>query len=165
MQDARGNGRLAQIEILTETTTYPIETNGESDLPEAEDSPENGKEAELVRSYNEGKRNFSMANLHGANLQGARLQNARLFMADLRKANLQGANLQGTKLRGANLGEADLRGADLRGADLLEVNLAGAKLAGARLDDMTQISTTWRLICETINDSNNGHRSNVKTST
>lgn len=165
MQDDRGNGRLAQIEILTETTTYPLETDGESDLPEAEGLPGNGTEAELVRLYNEGNRDFSMANLYRASLQGARLQNARLFMADLRKANLQGANLQGAKLRGADLREADLRGADLRGADLLEVNLAGAKLAGVKLDDMTQISTTWRLICETINDGNNGHRPNAKTPT
>jgi hypothetical protein len=163
MQDVKENGQLAQDEpILAETTTYPLETGSESKPSEAENPSGNGNVWELLRSYNEGNRDFAMANLCRASLQGVHLQNARLFMADLRKANLQGANLQGAKLRGADLREADLRGADLRGADLLEVNLAGAKLAGVKLDDMTQISTTWRLICETINDGNNGHKSNSR---
>ena len=158
MQDAERNGRPTQVKpILTETTTYPLEIDSKSEPSEAETPSGNGKGSKLVRLYNEGDRDFSMANLYRANLQGVRLQNARLFMADLRKTNLQGANLQGAKLRGADLSEADLRGADLRGADLLEVNFAGAKLAGAKLDDLTQISTTWRLIFETINDGNNGH--------
>jgi hypothetical protein len=166
MQYVKGNGQLAQDKpILTETTTYPLDMVIESEQPEAENPSGNGKVSEFVRLYNEGKRAFSMANLRKANLQGARLQNARLFMADLRKANLRGANLQGAKLRGADLGEADLREADLRGADLLEVNLAGAKLAGAKLDDMTQIDSTWRLIFETINDGNNGHKPKEKIST
>lgn len=159
MQDAKGNGRLAQTKpILTETTTYPLEIGSESEPPETKIPSGNGKVSELVRLYNEGNRDFSMNNLREANLQGACLQNARLFMADLREANLRGANLQGAKLRGADLSEADLRGADLRGADLLEVNLTGAKLAGAKLDDRTQIDATWRLIFETINDGNNGHK-------
>ncbi len=165
MQDARGNGRLAQIEpILTETTTYPLEIGGASKPPETKAPSGNGKVSELVRLYDEGDRDFSMTNLYRANLQGARLQNARLFMADLRKANLRGANLQGAKLRGADLREADLRGADLRGADLLEVDLTGAKLAGVKLDGTTQISATWRFICETINDGNNGHGPNARAS-
>ena len=158
MQDGKGNGRVAQVEpILTDTTTYPLEISSESESAEVENSPRNGRALELVRLYNEGNRDFSMANLYRANLQGVCLQNARLFMTDLRKANLQGADLQGAKLRGADLREADLRRADLRGADLLEVDLVGAKLAGIKLDALTQISTTWRLICETINDDSNGH--------
>jgi hypothetical protein len=160
MQDAKGNGGKGQNgPILTETTTYALKIGGESASSEVGALLGNRKGAELVRLYDEGNRNFALASLYRANLQGARLRNARLFMADLRKANLRGANLQGAKLRGANLGEADLRGADLRGADLLEVNLTGAKLAGAKLDDATQINATWRLICETINDGDNGHRS------
>jgi len=158
MQDGKGNGRIVQAEpILTETTMYPLEISGESELPEAGNPWGNERALEVIRLYTKGNRDFSMANLYQANLRGIRLQNARLFMADLRRANLQEANLQGAKLRGADLSEADLRGADLRGADLLEVNLAGAKLAGVKLDDMTQINATWRLICETINDGNNGH--------
>jgi uncharacterized protein YjbI with pentapeptide repeats len=158
MQDAKGNGRLKRESILTQTTAYPLKINGESNPPEAGTSLGNRKGAELVRLYDEGNRNFALTSLYRANLQGARLQYARLFMADLRKANLRGANLRGAKLRGADLGEADLREADLRGADLLEVNLTGAKLAGAKLDEATQISATWRLICETINDGKNAHR-------
>jgi hypothetical protein len=165
MQDAKGNGRVAQIEpILFGTTTYPLETSGEPEPTKAEGPSEDERASELVRLYNEGKRAFSMANLRRANLQGARLQNVRLFMADLRKANLRGADLQGARLRGADLSEADLREADLRGADLLEVNLTGAKLAGVKLDDVTQIDATWRLICETVNDGNNEHKPNSKTS-
>ncbi len=169
MQDMKGNGRLAQDKpILAETTSYPIGIDSESKPSETEDPSGNGSVSEFVRSYSKGDRDLAMANLYRANLQGAHLQNARLFMANLRKANLRGANLQGAKLRGADLGEADLRGAnlggaDLRGADLraanlLEVNLTGAKLAGAKLDHKTQIDATWRIICETINDGNNGHR-------
>lgn len=158
MQDGKGNGRVAESEpILTETTTYPLETSGESEPPEAGNPWGNERALELIRQYSKGSRDFAMANLYRANLQGVHLQNARLFMADLRKANLQGANLRGAKLRGADLSEADLRDADLRGADLLEINLAGAKLIGAKLDNRTQISSTWRFIFETINADNNGH--------
>jgi hypothetical protein len=164
MQDAKRNGRATQIEpILITTTMYPLETDGEPKPSKAESPSENERASELVRLYNEGKRTFSMADLRRANLQGVRLQNVRLFMADLRKANLRGADLQGARLRGADLSEADLREADLRGADLLEVNLAGAKLAGVKLDDVTQIDATWRLICETVNDGNNGHKPKSRT--
>jgi uncharacterized protein YjbI with pentapeptide repeats len=164
MQDANGNGRPEQIEpILTETTTYSIETS-KSKPSDTENSSGNERVIELLRLYDEGNRDFAMSDLYNANLQGVCLQNARLFMADLRKANLQGANLQRAKLRGADLREADLRDADLRGADLLEVNLIGSKLAGVKLDNTTQISTTWRIICETVNDGNNGHKPKKKTS-
>ena len=163
MQDAKGNGRLAQAKpIIAESTAYSLVLDGES---EADTSSGNGKAMELVRLYDEGNRDFAMADLHRADLQGVNLQNARLFMANLRKANLRGANLQGAKLRGADLYEADLREADLRGANLQEVNLIGAKLAGAKLDNVTQISVTWRLICETVthdNNRNNGHKSNSR---
>jgi hypothetical protein len=158
MHDMKGNGQIVQVRpILTETTTYPLEIGSQPAPLETENPSENGGISKLVRLYNEGNRDFSMANLYQASLQGAHLQNARLFMANLRRANLRGANLRAAKLRGADLREADLRGADLRGADLLEVNFVGAKLAGAKLDQKTQIDPTWRLIFETVNDGGNGH--------
>jgi uncharacterized protein YjbI with pentapeptide repeats len=162
MHDAKGNGRWARDKpVLTETTTYLLEIGSADKSRPSRMQPRtcaDVKESDLVKLYREGKRSFPKADLHGANLQGASLLHIRLTMADLRQANLRGANLQGARLRGADLEDADLREADLRGANLKDANLIGAKLTGAKLDDVTQISTTWRLIWETVNDGNNGHK-------
>lgn len=161
MGDAKGNRQCAQDRpILTQTTTYPLETDGvgESRLSGTQQSVyANGREGEFVRLYVEGERDFPKTDLRGANLQGANLRHIRLIMADLRWANLRGANLREAKLCGADLRETDLREADLRGANLQGAKLIGARLAGAKLDDVTRIDPTWRLIWETVSHGGNGH--------
>ena len=91
---------------------------------------------QLISEYNEGRRDFSNADLRGADLReanlreadlrGANLSGATLRAADLREANLRGADLRAADLREANLRGADLREADLSGADLSEADLSGA---------------------------------------
>jgi uncharacterized protein YjbI with pentapeptide repeats len=96
-------------------------------------------EQELVKLYQEGRRDFSGADLLGADLSeayldGADLCGARLIAADLSGAHLSGANLSEARLNGADLHGADLSEACLRGANLWEANLWGANLVGTDLE-------------------------------
>jgi len=116
-------------------------------------------DADLVRQYAAGEREFSGIDLPGADLrgsllgliqlQGANLKGANLLGAYLRGANLKEINLSGADLSGANLRDADLSGADLvgtkflganlRGADLRQAQLEGTFLSGAVYDQTTQL--------------------------
>ena len=97
----------------------------------------------IQEQYNNGRRDFSGADLTGAVLRGACLEGADLRWAVLEGANLQGADLRGADLYGAVLTGAylrravlvcaDLRGANLEGADLRGADLYGAVLRGAYL--------------------------------
>jgi uncharacterized protein YjbI with pentapeptide repeats len=76
---------------------------------------------ELLKKYNEGRRDFS----------GADLRNANLSNSYLRNAILSNANLSGVDLSGACLSYAYLSYADLSNA-----NLSGANLSGAKINDV-----------------------------
>lgn len=97
---------------------------------------------ELLKQYNEGKRDFSHANFRGAALRGVNLSFANfsgsdlsksnlsktgLFHADLSKANLSLINLSRSDLYHTNFSGSDLSYADLSNADLLGANFRGAK--------------------------------------
>jgi len=190
MDRTKADGQLILVEwdLVEQRCVLPgADDAGECRPSSIQQTSNDTKGKELIRLYEEGKRDFSGADLHKANLQGvsllkvrlimanlceaemseARLDGARLSKANLRGANLEGAKLVGAKLQGADLNEANLHNADLRRADLRETNLRGtnlqganllgARLAGAILDDETQISDTWRLIWEIVNQDSNGH--------
>jgi uncharacterized protein YjbI with pentapeptide repeats len=105
---------------------------------------------ELLKRYQQGKRNFSGADLQDAQLQnvslrhsdllGANLRGANLYHADLRGVNLSGADLWRANLRQANLQGAIVHGADLRNTTMREANLRGAILRDADLRD----ALLWR---------------------
>lgn len=101
-------------------------------------------ETSLQKRYQDGRRDFSWADLQGvnltaaqlpainlyrANLAGANLAGADLTGANLFKANLAGANLTNVQLSGANLRKADLREAQFDPAQLQQADLRGAILA------------------------------------
>ncbi|WP_277127886.1 pentapeptide repeat-containing protein [Chlorogloeopsis fritschii] len=92
--------------------------------------------AELVGSYNAGRRDFAdiglcNLDLSGINLAGANLTGAKLVSTNLSSANLAGANLSYTYLAGANLNGANLTNANLTRAIMAGVNLENANLRGA----------------------------------
>ena len=83
------------------------------------------------RSWIEGNKDGTRADLRGADLRGADLSGAELSGADLSGADLSGAELRGADLSWADLSGADLSGANLSGADLSGANLSDANLSGA----------------------------------
>lgn len=104
---------------------------------------------EVMRRYDSGERDFSLADLigadlRGANLRGVNLRGANLSQANLSSANLRWANLHGVDLRNANLAKANLREADLGGAvldgtDLSGVNLSGTKVTPEQLAEVASL--------------------------
>ena len=90
--------------------------------------------SELLREYENGRRDFS-----GANLRDAILKRTDLSDANLRGANLQGANLSDAILKRANLQGANLRDADLTGSNLRGAILEGAMLESANLEDAVYV--------------------------
>ncbi|MEM9450413.1 MAG: pentapeptide repeat-containing protein [Cyanobacteria bacterium P01_E01_bin.6] len=84
---------------------------------------------QLLKSYAEGRRDFSGADLRGVDLAEASLVNINLYRADL-----TGARLEHADLRGANFLKADLTHANLTNANLTEANLRRAELTGAMLN-------------------------------
>jgi uncharacterized protein YjbI with pentapeptide repeats len=88
----------------------------------------------IIKQYNNGRRNFRDADLRDADLSDADLRCADLSDADLSYANLKNADLSYADLRGADLKNAHLSDADLRRVDLRNANLRGADLSGTCLD-------------------------------
>lgn len=101
---------------------------------------------ELLKEYEEGRRDFSHLMLDGihlpsitlkevafeeSSLQGANLSRSRLGGADFMEADLSGANLQEVILVEGALQGATLKGADLRGASLGGTSFSGADFTGA----------------------------------
>ena len=78
---------------------------------------------ELIREYENGRRDFKGVNLKDADLEGANLEGV-----DLERANLYQANLQWAKLERVNLQHANLKRANLVIADLYQANLTGANI-------------------------------------
>ena len=88
------------------------------------------KDHELIKAYNEGKRDFRGANLRGADLWGADLRGANLWGAGLWDANLRGANLSDANM---NWQSHDLIAERLRqaaGDDWAKLSLAGVVIVG-----------------------------------
>ena len=101
---------------------------------------------ELLKHYNEGRRDFSYADLSNADLSRAYLSYANLSEADLSRtdlsyaylsrADLSEADLSNADLSGADLSNADLSGADLSNADLSRADLSNADLSNASFIDV-----------------------------
>jgi len=116
---------------------------------------------ELLKKYNEGRRDFSGSDLRNAILSHAYLRNAILSNANLSgvdfsradlsnsylshaylrnailsNANLSWVNLSDACLSYANFSGANFSGADLSYADLSNANLSGANLSGAKINDV-----------------------------
>lgn len=94
--------------------------------------------AALQKRYQDGRRDFSWADLQGADLTAAQLPAINLYRANLAGSNLTGADLTGANLfkanlAGANLTDAQLSGANLRKADLREAQFDPAQLQSADL--------------------------------
>jgi hypothetical protein len=87
----------------------------------------------LLTRYDQGKRDFSWADLSQANLAQAQLPGINLTRANLAGADLSGANLSGANLSKANLAGANLVGADLAGANLRRADLTGTSVELAQL--------------------------------
>jgi uncharacterized protein YjbI with pentapeptide repeats len=83
--------------------------------------------------------------MNGADFSQSFLEEASLIRKILRDADFEGARLARISFRVSNLERANLRSAKLQGADLYRVNLFQAVM-----DDETEISPKWRLICQLV---------------
>ncbi len=89
--------------------------------------------ATIIRSYDQGRRDFSHLDLRGVQLASARLSGADFSNANLSEAALAGADLARTNLASANLSGSDLTNVRLSAANLSHANLARANLTNANL--------------------------------
>ena len=89
------------------------------------------KTSEVLKRYNNGRKDFSGECLRGQSYQDMNLAGADFSKADIRGANFSKANLRGAKFCGAKAG-ADFSKADIRGANFSKANLRGAKFRGAK---------------------------------
>ena len=83
---------------------------------------------QLIKYYQQGKRDFVWADLEGACLQGFQLSEANFNRAKFAEANLANADLCKSNFFKADLSHADLTGAKLEGTSFRKANLTGAKI-------------------------------------